>query len=166
MAPNRRVPVTVFDSGRMFYGKTPRRIFAVVYFLLAASFAGALAGSGKKEPAGLAVLAGAAALITVFSFGYSRIRLTQDEIILTWLPLYHSRIPLSRIRSASAETVAGLRYGFGLRVGGFGLGLIQDTGPAVRLEAGHGYVLSLGTAERQSELLAALSSAGIPTSLA
>ena len=165
MAPRHPTSATMFDSGRMFYGKAPRSIFAGVYLLLAASFAGALlSGAGKKEPTGLGVLAAVSLLLAVFSFGYSRIRLTQDEIILTWLPLYRSRIPLSEIRSASAQEIRGLQYGFGLRIGTFGLALIQDTGPAVRLKAKHGYVLSLGTEERRTELLAALSSAGVATS--
>ena len=166
MAPTNGTSATLFDSGRMFYGRTPRRIFAGVYLLLAASFAGALvSGAGKKEPIGLGVIAAASVLIAVFSSGYSRIRLTEDEIVLTWLPLYRSRIPLSEIRSASAQEIRGLQYGFGLRVGTFGLGLIQDTGPAVRLNAKHGYVLSLGTEERRTELLAALSSTGVATIL-
>ena len=38
---------------------------------------------------------------------------------------------------------------------------IQDTGPAVQLDSGRGYLLSLGTAERQERFLAALAAAGV-----
>lgn len=165
MASTRPGTAPLFDSGRMFYGKTPRWIFAGVGLLLVASFVGALVSGAGRSPGGLAALAAAMVFIAVFSFGYSRIRLTEDTIILTWLPLYRARIPLSQVRSASPQTITGLQYGFGLRLGGFGLGLIQDTGPAIRLEANHGYILSLGTDERRTQLLTALADAGVPTTL-
>ena len=94
------------------------------------------------------------------AFGFSRIHVYDNEVRLAWFPFYRRRIPITAVHSAASATI-GLRYGFGLRFGGFGLGIIQDTGPAVRLDSGRGYLLSLGTAERQERFLAALAAAGV-----
>ena len=72
-----------------------------------------------------------------------------------------ARIPVTAIRLAASVAIHGLRYGFGLRFGSFGLGIIQDTGPAARLDAGRGYLLSLGSVDRQARFLEALAAAGV-----
>jgi hypothetical protein len=152
----------LFDSGRMFYGRLPRAIIGGVYILLAGSLLAAFAtGAMGTDPLGAVLLGGVAVLIGILAFGYSRIRVRENEVRLLWFPFYRRRIPIAAIRRAAPAAIHGLRYGFGLRFGAFGLGIIQDTGPAVQLDSGHGYLLSLGNAERQERFLAALAASGV-----
>lgn len=152
----------LFDSGRMFYGRLPRAIIggAVVLLggiLVAVSSTGAL----EAEPLGATSIAVALVFITSLAFGFSRIQVLENEVRLQWFPFYRRRIPVAAIQRATPAAIHGLRYGFGLRFGAFGLGIIQDTGPAVQLDTGRGYLLSLGSADRQERFLAALAAAGI-----
>ncbi len=152
----------LFDSGRMFYGRMPRAIIAGVFILLAGSLLAVFAtGALHADPSVAVLLGGAAALIGIFAFGFSRIQVRGNEVRLHWFPFYRRRIPVTAIRRAAPAAIHGLRYGFGLRFGAFGLGIIQDTGPAVRLDSGRGYLLSLGTAERQERFLSVLAASGV-----
>lgn len=127
----------LFDSGRMLYGRLPRAIIGGTLVLLAGSLL-AVSASGALPPDPLgAVLIGCVAVVTgIIAFGFSRIRVLENEVRLLWFPFYRRRIPIAAIRRAAPAAIHGLRYGFGLRFGAFGLGIIQDTGPAVRLELG------------------------------
>lgn len=152
----------LFDSGRMFYGRLPRTIFGGTYVLLAAGLAAALATGALGRGPWVAVSLGVAAVVIgCLAFGYSRIQVLENEVRLAWYPFFRRRIPIAAVRSAAPARIDGMRYGFGLRFGSFGLGIIQDTGPAVRLDSGRGYLLSLGTAERRDGFLAALAAAGV-----
>ncbi|KIS29221.1 hypothetical protein TV39_00170 [Arthrobacter sp. SPG23] len=152
----------LFDSGRMFYGRLPRAILAGSVLLLAGILLAVfLTGALQSEPVACISIACALILITFLAFGFSKIQVLENEVRLRWFPFYRRRIPVAAIRSAAPATVHGLRYGFGLRFGAFGLGIIQDTGPAVQLDAGRGYLLSLGSVDRQERCLAALAVAGV-----
>ena len=151
----------LFDSGRMFYGRLPRAIVMGAGILLIGIFlAMILTGALQSEPVAGVSLGVAVVVVIFLAFGFSRIHVYDNEVRLAWFPFYRRRIPITAVHSAASATI-GLRYGFGLRFGGFGLGIIQDTGPAVRLDSGRGYLLSLGTAERQERFLAALAAAGV-----
>ncbi|WP_104175550.1 hypothetical protein [Arthrobacter sp. Y81] len=155
-------PVIVFDSGRMYYGRLPRAIIGgAVVLLIGILSAAVTTGALRTDPSVVALLAGAAVAVGLLAFGFARVQVLENEVRLRWFPFYRRRIPIAAVRSAAPAAIHGLRYGFGLRFGGFGLGLIQDTGPAVQLDSGRGYLLSLGTAERQERFLAALAAAGV-----
>jgi hypothetical protein len=146
----------------MFYGRLPRAIIAGTFILLAGSLLAAFATGPVRTDGWVAVsLGGSAALIGILAFGFSRIQVRDNEVQLRWFPFYRRRIPVTSIRRAVPATVHGLRYGFGLRFGAFGLGIIQDTGPAVQLDSGRGYLVSLGNEERQAQFLEALATAGV-----
>ena len=152
----------LFDSGRMFYGRLPRTIIGGTAVLLGVIlFAMASTGTLQSEPVAGMALAGALLLTAFLGFGFSRIQVRENEVQLRWFPFYLRRIPVTAIRRAAPVAIHGLRYGFGLRFGTFGLGIIQDTGPAVRLDAGRGYLLSLGSVDRQTRFLEALAAAGV-----
>ncbi|QCO96473.1 hypothetical protein FCN77_00520 [Arthrobacter sp. 24S4-2] len=152
----------LFDSGRMFYGRLPRAIIGGTFILLAGSLLAAFAtGALRTDPSVAVLLGGAAAFIGILGFGFSRIQVRENEVRLRWFPFYRRRIPVTAIRRATPAAIHGLRYGFGLRFGAFGLGIIQDTGPAVQLDSGHGYLLSLGNQDRQERFLSALAASGV-----
>jgi hypothetical protein len=152
----------LFDSGRMYYGRLPRAIIGGSALLLAGILLAIfITDALQSEPVAWTSIACALILITFLAFGFSRIQVLENEVRLRWFPFYRRRIPIAAIRRAAPATVHGLRYGFGLRFGAFGLGIIQDTGPAVQLDAGRGYLLSLGSTDRQARFLAALAAAGV-----
>lgn len=152
----------LFDSGRMFYGTLPRAIIVGTGVLLGGILLTAvLTGAVQSEPLAGSSIAVALMVVTFLAFGFSRIRVSLNEVQLRWFPFYRRRIPIAAIRRAAPATIQGLRYGFGLRLGAFGLGIIQDTGPAIRLDAERGFLVSMGTADRQERLLAALAAAGV-----
>lgn len=152
----------LFDSGRMFYGRLPRAIIGgSVLLLVGILLAIFLTGALQSEPVAWTAIACALMLVTFLAFGFSRIQVLDNEVRLQWFPFYRRRIPVAAIQRAAPAAIHGLRYGFGLRFGPFGLGIIQDTGPGVQLDVGRGYLLSLGSADRQERFLAALAAAGV-----
>ena len=152
----------LFDSGRMFYGRLPRAIVMGAGILLIGIFLAMIpTGALQSEPVAGVSLGVAVVVVIFLAFGFSRIHVYDNEVRLAWFPFYRRRIPITAVHSAASANIKGLRYGFGLRFGGFRLGIIQDTGPAVQLDSGRGYLLSLGTAERQERFLAALAAAGV-----
>lgn len=151
-----------YDTGRMFMGKAPWLIGGVVILILMVSLLIAFL-TDAAEPVGVTILLGVVSVVVVaFRFNYARMEIDRNEVRLTWAPFYHSKIPVAAVRSAAPMTIKGMKYGFGLHMGSFGLALIQDTGPAIRIEAEQAYIVSTGTEERQKELMSALSDTGIP----
>lgn len=89
---------TLFDSGRMFYGRLPRAIIGGTLVLLAGSLLTVSAnGALPPDPLGGAVLIGCVAVVTgIIAFGLSRIRVLESDVRLLWFPFYRRRIPLRR----------------------------------------------------------------------
>lgn len=163
MAARTEDPRPLFDSGKMHYGRLPMLIFGGVYLVLGIALASAIVRAAVlEEPGAPAALLAAVVITGLLTRGYSRVRVVADELWLDWFPFYRTRIPLSTIRSAAPAAVKGFGYGFGLRLGTFGIGLIQETGPAVRLDVRRGYLVTLGTEERREALLSVLRVAGVP----
>lgn len=151
-----------YDTGRMFMGSTPWLIAGAVILILLVSLLAAFL-TGSADPVGIAILLGVSAVVVVaFRFNYARMEIDANEMRLTWSPFYHATIFIGAVKSAAPITIRGIKYGFGLRMGSFGVALIQDTGPAIRIEAEQAYIVSTGIEKRLKAVMTALADAGIP----